>query len=172
MRSVVSRRKAMALMGSTLAVPSSLTAADGDMTSVSLARNAEPHRGLSQEFARAALEIARRRDAYRHARIALAPLRDGYVKAVSDGRRSMGWYFRRPEVAAEQDARIALRAGIEGLLRMRAVRRADVDLQLAMLVLFEEEFGDTGGVTRRQFGSHIDDARQSLHEGAGGDTPI
>lgn len=158
----------MALMGSALALPlRSFTASAGSGVFAAPARTIHLRGQLSREFVAAAEAIARRGEVLRQARITLAPLRPQYVKAVSEARKSMGWYFRRPEVVAEQTAKIYLRAAIEAVLRMRALRRADAELQLALLAQFEHEFGDSGGVTRRQFGPRIAEARRCLGRGSG-----
>lgn len=93
--------------------------------------------------------------AWRLARARLGEVKAGYVARYVREKRRMGWYFNRPEVAAEQEARIWAAAAVSRVFRANAETLADIALQWQAIRIYEAELGDDIGVARRHFGAAI-----------------
>jgi hypothetical protein len=110
---------------------------------------------LSPRFQDMQQMMEERLAAWRLARVRLAEVNASYVVRYVREKRSMGWYFNRPEVAAEQEARIRAVAAVERVFRMKAETLADITLQWQAIGLYEAELGDDIGLARRHFGPAI-----------------
>jgi hypothetical protein len=110
---------------------------------------------LSRQFESMREMMGERLAAWRLARARLAEVNAGYVARHVREKRRMGWYFNRPEVAAEQEARIRAVAAVERVFRANAETLADIALQWQAIGLYEAELGDDIGLARRHFGPAI-----------------
>lgn len=110
---------------------------------------------LSPQFESMRQTMGKHLAAWRLARARLAEVKAGYVARYVREKRRMGWYFNRPEVAAEQEARIRAVAAVERVFRMKAETLADIALQWQAIRIYEAELGDDIGVARRHFGAAI-----------------
>lgn len=159
----MSRREAMALVtavAGAVTLPGIWAAAaigrpGGDSGATASAR-------LSPQFESMRQTMGKHLAAWRLARARLAEVNAGYVARYVREKRHMGWYFNRPEVAAEQDARIRAVAAVERVCRMKAETLADIGLQWRAIGLYEAELGDDVGLARRHFGPAIAAREQVL----------
>lgn len=110
---------------------------------------------LSPQFESIRQTMEERLVAWRLARARLGEVNAGYVARYVREKRRMGWYFNRPEVAAEQEARIRAVAAVERVFRANAETLADIALQWQAIGLYEAELGDNIGLARRHFGAAI-----------------
>lgn len=117
---------------------------------------------LSRQFESMREMMGERLAAWRLARAGLDNVKAGYVTTLVQQKRSMGWYFNRPEVAAEQEARIRAVAAVERVFRTNAETLADIALQWQAMGLYEAELGDDIGLARRHFGPAIAAREQVL----------
>ena len=152
----MSRREAMALAAAAagaVAWPGILTAAvmgrpGGDSGATASAC-------LSPQFESMQQTMEERLAVWQLARTRLDDVNAGYVARYVREKRRMGWYFNRPEVVAEQEARIRAVAAVERVFRMKAETLADIALQWRAIGLYEAELGDDIGLARRHFGAAI-----------------
>jgi len=117
---------------------------------------------LSPQFESMRQTMEERLVAWRLARVRLAEVKASYVARYVREERSMGWYFNRPEVAAEQEARIRAVAAVERVFRMKAETLADIGLQWRAMGIYETELGYDVGLARRHFGAAIAAREQVL----------
>lgn len=110
---------------------------------------------LSPQFESMRQTMEERLVAWQLARARLGEVNAGYVARYVREKRRMGWYFNRPEVAAEQEARIRAVAAVERVFRANAETLADIALQWQAIGLYEAELGDNIGLARRHFGAAI-----------------
>lgn len=110
---------------------------------------------LSPQFQSVQQTMEERLAVWQVARTRLDDVNAGYVARYVREKRHMGWYFDRPEVAAEQDARIRAVAAVERVLRANAETLADIALQWQAIRIYEAELGDDIGLARRHFGAAI-----------------
>lgn len=110
---------------------------------------------LSPQFESMRQAMGKHLAAWRLARARLAEVKASYVARYVREKRRMGWYFNRPEVAAEQEARIRAVAAVERVFRANAETLADIALQWQAIGLYEAELGDDVGLARRHFGPAI-----------------
>lgn len=160
----MSRRQAMTLvMGAAGAVTLPGTwAATGMDRAGDAGRATATRTGLSLRFEDLRQTMEERLAAWRLTRARLDNVKAGYVRTLVQQKRRMGWYFNRPEVAAEQEARIWAAAAVSRVFRAKGETLADIALQRRAIRIYEAELGDDIGLARRHFGPAIAAREQSL----------
>ncbi|MGE5512906.1 MAG: hypothetical protein ACM31O_16835 [Bacteroidota bacterium] len=152
----MSRREAMALVTAVVGA----VAWPGIMAAAVMGRpggdsGATASACLSPQFESMRQTMGKHLAAWQLAQARLGEVKAGYVARYVREKRRMGWYFNRPEVVAEQEARIRAVAAVERVFRAKAATLADIALQWQAIRVYETELGDDIGLARRHFGAAI-----------------